>query len=168
MHTVEIVAVSANPGLAPLVADWIVDAFFSEPGGYTTDEMTAIILARRPGPCDTFVLFDGRHPVATAGFSQSDLDTRPDLSPWLVGVWVNPAYRGRGHAATLVRWVEGVARWHGIETLWLYTTAAEGLYLKLGWTRAGLEREGKRDAEVVLMRRDLAQRDASGPPAVTG
>ena len=158
MRTVEIVAVSARPDLAPMRARWIVDAFFSEPGGYTVDEMTAITRATHPGPRDSFVLFDGGRPVATAGFSQTDLDTRPDLAPWLVGVWVDPAYRGRGHAATLVRWVEGVARWHGAATLWLYTTKAEGLYLKLGWTRVGLEREGKRDVEVILMNRDLAAR----------
>ena len=149
-----IVAVSARPDLAPLVARWIVEAFFSGPGDWTVAEMTAMVLAREPGPKDSLVLFDGGQPVATAGLAPDDLDARPDLSPWLVGVWVDPAFRGRGHAATLVRRVEAMAREAGVDTLWLYTTKAEGLYRRLGWERVGIERD--RDRDVVLMRRALS------------
>ena len=153
-----IVAVSDRRDLAPLVAQWIVDAFFGGPGGYTVGEMTAMILARPVGPEETFVLFDDRRPVGTAALAHRDLDARPDLTPWLAGVFVEPDFRGRGHATALVRHVENFARDHGVGTLWLYTTKAEGLYLRLGWGRAGIERDRNRD--VVLMKREL-----TGPPA---
>ena len=85
---------------------------------------------------------------------RSDLDSRPDLSPWLGGLYVEPAFRGRGHAARLVCEVEEAARAASVSTLWLYTLNAEALYLRLGWQHAGVEQEDGRD--VLLMRRDLA------------
>ncbi|WP_149539609.1 GNAT family N-acetyltransferase [Siccirubricoccus phaeus] len=148
-----ILAVSQRPELAPLVARWRVEAFFHHPGGCTVEEMTGWILAPPVGPEDNFVLFEGERPVGTAGLVQQDLETRPDLTPWLAGLFVLPECRGRGHGAALVRQVEGFARRSGVPVLWLYTLAAEPFYLRLGWARAGIERE--RDHEVILMRRPL-------------
>ena len=153
-----IVPVSERRDLAPVAARWIVDAFFGGPGGYTVEEMTAMILARQEAPAETFVLFDGRRPVGTAGLAHEDLDARPDLTPWLAGVFVEPEFRGRGHASALVRRVEACAQAARVGTLWLYTTKAEGLYLRLGWERVGIERDRNRD--VVLMRKAF-----TAPPA---
>jgi len=150
-----ILAVSDHPALAPLVAAWLVEAF-GRPGGRTVEQMTALILAPPKGPEESFVLFDGETPAGTASLAHDDLDSRPDLTPWLAGVYVPPAFRGRGHARALVRHVEGVARAAGVGTLWLYTWTAAPLYAGLGWVHAGLEHEIKRNHQVVLMRRDLA------------
>lgn len=84
---------------------------------------------------------------------RSDLETRPDLTPWLGGLYVAPAFRRRGHAAELVRCVEDFARAASVSVLWLYTLHAEGLYSRLGWHHAGVEQEEGHD--VTLMRRDL-------------
>ncbi|PZP39711.1 MAG: N-acetyltransferase [Azospirillum brasilense] len=148
-----IAAVSEQPELASLVARWRVQAFFTPPGGYTVDEMTALILKPPGGPNKTFVLFDDDRPVGTAGLMRGDLESRPDLTPWLGGLYVEPAFRSRGHATTLVRQVEDAARAVSVSVLWLYTLSADGLYLRLGWQHAGLEQEDGRD--VMLMRRDL-------------
>jgi hypothetical protein len=56
--TARIAAISKQPELAPLAAEWRVNAFFDGPGGYTVEEMTALILKRPGGPNETFVLFD--------------------------------------------------------------------------------------------------------------
>ena len=149
-----IVAASSHPELAPLVAKWRVDTFFTHPGGYTVEEMTALILAPPMGPKETFVLFDGGQPVGTAGLVRQDLDARPDLTPWLAGVFVLPGFRGRGHATALVHRVEAFALAAAVPVLWLYTLKAEPLYARLGWERAGTEQEDGHD--VVLMRRVLA------------
>ena len=100
--------VSDNPSLAPVVAAWIVAAFFDHPDGYTIEEMTALILAPAAGPKETFVLFDDNQPVGTAALVPADLDSRPDLTPWMAGVFVEPAFRGRGHATALIRRVEAL------------------------------------------------------------
>ena len=104
-----IVAVSERPELASVVAQWRVDAFFSHPGGWTVEEMTAAILGPPIGPEENFVLFDQDEPVGTAGLVREDLETRPDLTPWLAGLFVRPEFRGRGHATALVRRVEAFA-----------------------------------------------------------
>lgn len=131
-------------------------AFFDYPGGYTVEEMTKLILEPPVGPKETFVLFDGGEPAGTAALIRSDLETRPDLTPWLAGLWVQPAFRGRGHATALVRRVEAFALAASVPVLWLYTSTAEPLYAKLGWERAGVEQENGH--EVVLMRRALSAR----------
>ena len=107
-------------------------------------------------PWHRFVLFDGDSPAGTASLAHDDLDSRPDLAPWLAGVYVPQMFRGRGHASALVRHVEGFARAAGVDTLWLYTWTAAPLYAGLGWVKVGLEHEIKRNHQVVLMRRDLA------------
>lgn len=156
-----IAAVSDRPELAPLVARWRVDAFFDHPGGYTVEEMTALILSPPVGPKETFVLFDHDRPAGTASLVWQDLETRPDLTPWLAGLFVEPAFRGRGFALALVRRVEAFARAASVPVLWLYTSTAEPFYAHLGWERAGLEQE--RGHEVALMRRPLTEgRQAPG------
>jgi len=56
--TVRIAAVSKQPELAPLAAERRVNAFFNGRGGYTVEEMTALILKppvdrSRPLSCST-------------------------------------------------------------------------------------------------------------------
>ncbi len=145
--------VSARPDLAPLVARWLVDAFFDFPGGHTVEQMTALVLRPPTGPEETFVLFEGEAAVGTASLAHDDLASRPDLTPWLAGVFVAPAYRGRGHATALVRQVEGFAAAAGVPVLWLYTATAAALYGRLGWQSVGQEQD--RGKPVVLMRRVL-------------
>jgi GNAT superfamily N-acetyltransferase len=148
-----IVAVSDQPELAPMVATWLLDEF-GHRGSPTHEGMVARILAPRIGPEETFVLFENDIPVATASLARKDLDSRPDLTPWLAGVVVQLAFRGRGYATALVRHVEARARAASVSTLWLNTWTAESLYARLGWERVGMEKGNSQ--EVVLMRRDLA------------
>ena len=82
------------------------------------------------------------------------MDTRKDLSPWLAGVFVSPAFRGRGHGAALVTAVEDHATRVGVERLYLYTNSAQSLYEKLGWVE--IEREHYRGREVVIMQKNLS------------
>ena len=150
-----IAAVSDRPDLAPIVARWRVDAFFDHPGGWTVEAMTAAILAPPAGPEETFVLFDGDRPVGTAGLVRDDLEARPDLTPWLAGVFVEPAFRGRGYATALIRRVETFARAASVPAMWLYTGTAEPFYARLGWRRVGMEQENGQ--AVALMRRRLSE-----------
>src|SRR5580704_9005186 len=150
-HT--IVAVSDRPELAPVVATWLI-AEFGYPGGRTVEELTARILEPPTGPEESFVLFDQDKPVGTASLCHDDLASRRDLTPWLAGVFVEPAYRGRGFASLLVRRVEAFASAASVPTLWLYTWTAESLYARLGWERVGLETN--KGEQVVLMSRRLS------------
>jgi N-acetylglutamate synthase-like GNAT family acetyltransferase len=63
-----------------------------------------------------------------------DLDTRPDLSPWLASVYVDEKYRRQGIGSALVRHAAQKAAELGIETLYLFTPDREQFYARLGWT----------------------------------
>lgn len=101
----------------------------------------------------SFVLLVDEEPVGTASLTAHDLDERPDLTPWLAGVFVVPTARRRGYAAMLVAAVEDEARRQSISTLWLYTNTAERIYARVGGrTVETILRNGKPYA---LMRREL-------------
>jgi predicted GNAT family acetyltransferase len=101
----------------------------------------------------SFVLLVDDEPVGTASITAHDLEERPDLTPWLAGVFVVPEARGQGYACQLVAAVEEEARRASISTLWLYTNTAERIYARVGWrTVETILHDGKPHA---LMRRDL-------------
>ncbi len=153
--TVQVVTIAERPDLAPVVGEWLWQAFWRKDG----TELAAVVEwvmtpPAPPGPPQCFVALVDGVPCATASFTASDLDERPDLTPWLAGVFVRPEYRGQGLARQLVGLVEAACRDMGASPLWLYTTRAEGLYQKIGWTRVEvLPRVGKMDA--IIMRRDF-------------
>jgi len=153
--TIEIVTITQAPALIPQIARWLW-AEWARHNGRTLDMVTTRLEMRAAsgGPEQTFVALDGKLPVATASFVAADLASRPDLTPWLASVFVDPAHRGHGHAALLVRRVEEAARVVGTGTLWLHTASAQGLYAKLGWETVGPELD--HEVRVTLMRRSLS------------
>lgn len=91
-----------------------------------------------------------------AGFAccvPDDLDTRPDLSPWLASVFVRPDLRGNGIASRLVEAVAREAKARGFEELFLFTPDRQRLYARLGWVEIGRDRD--LDEDITLMRRAL-------------
>ncbi|MEB0227947.1 GNAT family N-acetyltransferase [Pseudomonas sp. 10S4] len=62
-----------------------------------------------------------------------DLDSRPQLTPWLAGVYVKPEHRGRGIPSQLVTRIVEEAAQVGVPELYLCTPNAQALYAKLGW-----------------------------------
>lgn len=73
--------------------------------------------------------------VGSASILPHDLDPRPDLTPWLGGVFVLPAFRGQGIATRLVERILGEARRLRLPHLYLWTTTSVALYARLGWSR---------------------------------
>jgi hypothetical protein len=84
------------------------------------------------GPPQTFVLLVNEQPVGTASLVAHDMDERPDLTPWLAGVFVIPEARGHRHPIRLVQSVEAACRSAGVGTVWPHTTNAERVYARVG------------------------------------
>ena len=63
-----------------------------------------------------------------------DLPPRPELTPWLGGIYVAPPYRRRGIAPAIVERLVEEARRLRVPQLYLWTHSAAGLYARLGWT----------------------------------
>ena len=81
----------------------------------------------------TFVAVEGGRAVGMYQLSMiDDLYCRPDLYPWLIDVYVDEAFRGRGICGAMLRTVPENARAAGLKELYLYTTHV-GLYEKFGW-----------------------------------
>ena len=84
-----------------------------------------------------------------------DMDTQPDLDPWLGGLLVLPEWRNRGIGTMLTQRAVDEARRLDISRLYLWTPSAERLYAKLGWQV--VERTQYFGKDAVVMARDLSQ-----------
>jgi GNAT superfamily N-acetyltransferase len=149
---VRIVTLAERPDLVPVVAAWQTLAFPDEETEAAALKRVSVQVAAL-GPDQVFVLLVREEPAGTASLVGQDLPARPDLTPWLASVYVAPAYRGRGHAASLVAAVEAAARAAAIRTLWLFTASEKRLYARLGWVEVGQEFDA--GEQVTLMRREL-------------
>jgi GNAT superfamily N-acetyltransferase len=130
------VTTSERPDLTAVTGAWRWDAFFCE-GDASFEELMA---RERAAAADdallptVFVLLDGGDPVGMVALCNDDLDDRPDLNPWLAGLYVAPTHRGKGHARRLIEKTETAAAQAGIRSLSLYTASAVNLYRSSGWT----------------------------------
>jgi N-acetylglutamate synthase-like GNAT family acetyltransferase len=78
-----------------------------------------------------------------------EMDTRPDYTPWLAGVFVAPAHRRRGIGRALAEHVIGEAARLGFPTVYLFTPSAEDFFSRLGWSI--VEHTRYRSADVTIM-----------------
>ncbi|QXH98665.1 MULTISPECIES: GNAT family N-acetyltransferase [Pseudomonas] len=83
-------------------------------------------------PSVVVAIEDGRL-LGGALLIDSDMKIRPQLTPWLAGVYVKAEDRGRGVASQLVSRIVDEAAALGVSQLYLYTDAAQSLYAQLGW-----------------------------------
>jgi len=166
MRDKQIVRIADRPDLVPTVAGWLWHEWWRDAGETlqaTRDAIAASVSCS--GPPQTFVLLADEEPVGTASLVAHDLDERPDLTPWLAGVFVVPEARGRGYVVHLIRSVEDACVRAGIATVWLYTAGAERIYARAGWqTVEFVQRQCRRPA--ALMRRDLSPH--AGSAAIPG
>jgi GNAT superfamily N-acetyltransferase len=156
--SIAIVSTADRPDLVPVTARWRWEAFYRDTGMpfdkiLDAARQTAATTGIMPR---TLVLLVDGEPAGTARLTTRDLEERPDLTPWLAGMFVAPHARGQGHAARLIAAVEQQARAASISTLWLYTNTAERIYARAGWrTVETVRHNGKPFA---LMRRHLLER----------
>ena len=81
----------------------------------------------------TFIALIDGEPAGMYQLSMSDdLNSRPDLYPWLINVYVDEKFRGRNVARELMNTVKENAKELGLTELYLYTKHI-GLYEKFGW-----------------------------------
>jgi GNAT superfamily N-acetyltransferase len=149
----------------PTLARWHYDEWrHLRPGDSIEGRIQRLHSACNRGQIPTVVVaFHGSALLGSAKLVANDMELRPDLSPWLAGVFVSAEHRRRGTGAALIRRVIGEAQLLHVKRLYLYTPDAERLYSKLGWSVC--ERTKHHDVDVTLMSYDLAEiPNVTAPP----
>lgn len=151
-----------HPGFIPTLARWHHEQWkHLDPGGSVEQRIAQLQahLRKRQIPT-TFVavsLSDGPgserdrvEVLGSASLIAHDMDTHPELSPWLASVFVAPEQRGQGIGTALVRRVIQEAEALGVAQLYLFTTPDKhGFYARLGWSL--IERTRYRGYQQIVM-----------------
>lgn len=141
--------------LIPILARWM-----HEEWGYLYPEHTIEIrerlVAERSNkdriPLTLVAIEDGK-PVGTVCLMAHDMDTRPELTPWLASLYVEKNHRRRGIGARLVAAIEAEAARLGVKQLYLFTPDQEKFYARLGWSLR--EKTDYRGAVVSVMEKKI-------------
>jgi N-acetylglutamate synthase-like GNAT family acetyltransferase len=104
----------------------------------------------------TFIAVD-KELLGSAALVVCDMETKPQLSPWLASVYVAPQYRMKGIGSRLVIHAMKQAKLGDIKTLYLFTPDMAHFYRKLGWM--SLSSEIYHDHAVTVMQAVLAELD---------
>jgi GNAT superfamily N-acetyltransferase len=125
-----------QPEFFDAVAERIWQAWW-EPNGYPLDYITGRLkenLQNTPIPL-ALVAHDGGTFLGTASVIASDLEERPDLTPWVAAVWVEVSARGYGVGAVLVDAGARACFALGFPRAYLCARPRmTGFYERLGWT----------------------------------
>jgi len=164
-RTVTIDYLAHRHELIPTLAMWLHQEWGHLRPNETIDDRAARV-ERACGHCQiptTFVAMADNQPVGCASLVEHDMLTRPELSPWLAGVFVPTQHRRRGIGAALVNRVVREARLLGVPRLYLYTPGSGALYLQLGWSfvERTFYRELWGETEITIM--EIATRLSGAP-----
>jgi N-acetylglutamate synthase-like GNAT family acetyltransferase len=158
----EIAYLADFPGDVDAIASWLhAEWGWFTPGSTLEDrrEKLARHLNRDVLPLAIVARQNGR-PVGTAALRVNDMDSRPNLTPWLASVYVRPSCRGRGLGTELITRIEREALRLGFDRLYLVTFDGAAFYAARGWTIH--ERTSYRTEPVVVMQMRLPN-DAGRP-----
>ena len=108
-------------------------------------------------PISLVAMFAGKV-IGWAVLKASDFKERPNLSPWLGGLYIEKQHRRKGVGTRLVGEIEGLSARRGVRKLFLVTDDAEEFYCDLGWSVR--ERTESKGVSVVVMEKDIAAGEA--------
>ena len=140
-----------HPEALPILAEWQHAEWGHIRPGDTVEKRAERLRAysNRDRIPLTVVAMENHEVLGSASLIEHDLDTRPELSPWLASVYVGVPFRHRGIASELVQRIVEEAAKLEVSLLYLYTAHSERLYASLGWRL--MERTSYRDQSIVIM-----------------
>jgi GNAT superfamily N-acetyltransferase len=155
-RSVQIELLADRPEFIPILAEWHFREWAHlRPGDSVANRIR--LLHERSGRCDlpiTFVASSGAELLGSAMLMHHEMDTRPQYTPWLAGVFVAPAQRQRGIGRALIEHVISQAAARGFPALYLFTPSAEAFFSHLRWSI--VEHTRYRGADVTIMSRQVA------------
>lgn len=139
MSDMRITYLSEKPEVMPVLAEWDHNEWgWLHPSQTIESNITWLKDNMGSGGVPSmFLALDHDKPVGMVGLTGHDLDTRPDLTPWLASLYVEAAYRKHGIGRALVDRVRREASAAGYNRLYLHTLDQEDFYTRLGWETIG-------------------------------
>jgi len=138
------------PNMIPICASWSYGQWSYHSNGTLEHTLTRFTKgANKERLPFTLVALDNQKPVGMISLWKSDLDNRPDLSPWLASLYVHPFYRGRHISSSLIEKMEIEARRLGYLRLFLVTEEAKTIYIKHGWEELEQVKTGHGNASLM-------------------
>ncbi len=149
--SLQVVHLHTIPWHRPAVAAMIHNQFWTQVPGATVASMDARLATAEHSdrvPL-SLVAQHGGQPLGVVNLVESDDERHPEWTPWLAGMVVHKAWRGRGVGSVLVRALLDEARRLQLKRVY-FGTDGPGFYTRLG----AVEQEKVRD-EFWFMRFDL-------------
>jgi GNAT superfamily N-acetyltransferase len=117
------------------VAKWHYDRWQNILPDFTLDSYTEFLFShyRRGGIPTMFAAIENNLVIGTAALDDDDMDSHPNLSPWLVSLYVDIKYRKQGVGSALINRVIDEARSSGVKNLYLFTPDREFYLGRFGW-----------------------------------
>jgi GNAT superfamily N-acetyltransferase len=119
-----------------VVADRVWRAFWRDKG-HPLELLTSLVRDNLgPDPIPTgLVAHDGERFLGTVSLIACDEESRPQYTPWVAALWIEPEYRGNGIAAALVDRAACLAFEAGAARVYLLARERlRSFYERLGWT----------------------------------
>lgn len=100
-------------------------------------EVTAGEAGRQGLPVTWVAVDEAGEAAGAVGLGEFDVTERRDRSPWVLGMIVRPASRGRGAGRLLLSRLERFAAGRGYSQVWVATgSLGTGFYRRCGWEEA--------------------------------
>jgi GNAT superfamily N-acetyltransferase len=155
-RSVQIQLLADRPEFIPTLAEWHFREWaYLRPGDSVANRIR--LLHERSGRHElpiTFVASSDTELLGSAMLIHHEMDTRPQYTPWLAGVFVAPAQRRHGIGRALAEHVVREAAARGFLTVYLFTPTAKAFFSHIGWSI--VERTRYRDADVTIMSHQVA------------
>ena len=148
----KIINLATAPEHIPTIAEWHQAQWgYLNPGGTVESRIEGMqrYLTGATMPV-MYICVDGEQLVGTAALVESDMDSHPELSPWLASVYVNQDFRNHGFGTALVNHLVSQAKVLGYSPLYLFTPDRANFYRNLGWQF--IAQESYRGGEATLMK----------------
>ncbi|WFR94831.1 GNAT family N-acetyltransferase [Rhizobium tumorigenes] len=131
----QILRLRDNPAFADAVADRSWNAWWTETG-VTLAQYRAHLdpMIENDGIPFCLIAEEGGVYIGSVLVIENDLDARPDYTPWIAALWVEPQARKRGAATRLIAAARAKAAKWGKDSCYLCATPEmDGFYLGLGF-----------------------------------
>jgi GNAT superfamily N-acetyltransferase len=156
MHSIVIEDLSARIDLIPLLARWHYKQWGELTGALTEADYKAL-LSRNASTWSlplTLIALSRDRLLGSVNIVNCDMDIRPELTPWLAQLYVDPPGRGKGIGSALVRAAIERSGRLGFNSLYLYTSGTlPAFYERIGWTQREIVHYKNKERTVMEIRR---------------